>query len=124
MFFFVMRHEIDFILIFNFIGVHLSMNIEEPKIKQIQELCKASKVKSLFAFGSVTRDDFTENSDIDLIVDFEEKDPFKYTDLYFGLKSKLEDLLKRQVDLLEERGVKNKLFREQLDITKIKIYGY
>jgi predicted nucleotidyltransferase len=100
------------------------MNIEEPKIKQIQELCKASKVKTLFAFGSVTREDFNENSDIDLIVDFEEKDPFKYTDLYFGLKSKLEDLLKRQVDLLEERGVKNKLFREQLDNTKIKIYGY
>lgn len=100
------------------------MNIEEPKIKQIQELCKASKVKTLFAFGSVTQEDFNENSDIDLIVDFEEKDPFKYTDLYFGLKSKLEDLLKRQVDLLEERGVKNKLFREQLDNTKIKIYGY
>lgn len=119
-----MRHELEFILIVHFIGVHLGMNIEEPKIKQIQELCKANKVKTLFAFGSVTREDFNENSDIDLIVDFEEKDPFKYTDLYFGLKSKLEDLLKRQVDLLEERGVKNKLFKEQLDNTKIKIYGY
>ena len=47
------------------------MKIDEPKIKLIQELCKASKVKSLFAFGSVTRDDFNENSDIYLIVDFE-----------------------------------------------------
>jgi uncharacterized protein len=37
------------------------MKIEEPKIKQIQELCKASNVKSLFAFGSVTREDFNEN---------------------------------------------------------------
>jgi predicted nucleotidyltransferase len=100
------------------------MQIEGPKIKEIQELCKASNVKSLFAFGSVTRDDFNENSDIDLIVDFEEKDPFKYTDLYFGLKSKLEEILTRQVDLLEERAIRNKIFKQQLENTKIKIYGY
>jgi predicted nucleotidyltransferase len=32
------------------------------------------------------RDDFNENSDADLIMDFEEKDPFKYTDLIFRLE--------------------------------------
>ncbi|OGU65425.1 MAG: nucleotidyltransferase [Stygiobacter sp. RIFOXYC12_FULL_38_8] len=100
------------------------MKIEEPKIEQIQELCKANRVKSLFAFGSVTRDDFDESSDIDLIVDFEEKDPFKYTDLYFGLKSKLEEILKRQVDLLEERAIRNRIFKQHLESTKVKIYGY
>ena len=100
------------------------MKIEEPKIEQIQELCKANRVKSLFAFGSVTRDDFDESSDIDLIVDFEEKDPFKYTDLYFGLKSKLEKILKRQVDLLEERAIRNRIFKQHLESTKVKIYGY
>ena len=100
------------------------MKIDGAKIKLIQELCKASNVKSLFAFGSVTRDDFNENSDIDLIVDFEESDPFKYTDLYFDLKSKLEGILKRQVDLLEERALRNRIFKQQLENTKIKIYGY
>jgi predicted nucleotidyltransferase len=102
----------------------LGMNIEEPKLYQIKELCKSNGVRSLFAFGSVTRDDFNESSDIDLVVDFEEKDPFKYTDLYFNLKSKLEEILKRQVDLLEERGIKNRVFRQQLENTKVKIYGY
>jgi len=100
------------------------MKIEEDKIKQIQELCKTNKVKSLFAFGSVTRDDFNETSDIDLIVDFDENDPFKYTDLYFNLKSKLESILKRQIDLLEERGIRNPLFKQQVDSTKELIYGY
>jgi predicted nucleotidyltransferase len=100
------------------------MKIDEPKIKQIQELCKASNVKSLFAFGSVTRDDFDETSDIDLIVDFNENDPFKYTDLYFDLKSKLELMLKRNVDLLEERAIRNRLFKQQIDNTKVKIYGF
>ena len=71
-----------------------------------------------------TYNDFNESSDIDLVVDFEEKDPFKYTDLYFNLKSKLEEILKRQVDLLEERGIKNSVFRQQLESTKVKIYGY
>ena len=99
------------------------MNIEVPKINQIILLCKENKVKTLYAFGSVTRNDFSETSDIDLVVDFEEKDPYTYTDLYFNLKSKLEELLKRQVDLIEERAIKNPLFRQQLESTKFKIYG-
>lgn len=100
------------------------MKIEESKIEQIKELCEENEVKSLYAFGSVTRDDFNELSDIDLVVDFEEKDPFRYTDLYFNLKYKLETLLKRQVDLLEERAIKNPIFRQQLEDSKVKIYGY
>lgn len=99
------------------------MQIDGKEIALIQQLCEKSKVKSLFAFGSVTRDDFNDASDIDLVVDFDEKDPFKYTDLYFDLKLSLEDILKRQVDLLEERAIRNRIFRKQLDGTKVKIYG-
>jgi len=100
------------------------MKIEEFKLNQIQELCRTNKVKTLFAFGSVLRDDFNENSDIDLVVDIDEKDPLKYADIYFNLKSRLEDILKRQVDLLEERAIKNRIFRRELDYTKVLIYGY
>ena len=78
----------------------------------------------MYAFGSVVREDFNIDSDIDLVVDFNEKDPFTYTDLYFNLKSKLEELLKRQIDLIEERAIKNPIFRQQLEKTKVKIYGY
>lgn len=99
------------------------MKIEKSILLQIQKLCKTNKVKSLFAFGSVTRDDFNENSDVDLVVDIDENDPFAYTDIYFNLKSKLEEILHRQVDLLEERAIKNKFFRHELENTKIKIYG-
>jgi len=99
------------------------MHIDNPKIDQIRELCKENRVKTLFAFGSVTRDDFNADSDIDLVVDFEEKDPFIYSDLYLNLKSKLEDILNRQVDLLEERAIKNRFFRQQLESTKVPLYG-
>jgi predicted nucleotidyltransferase len=100
------------------------VKIEKPVIDQILELCKTNKVKSLFAFGSVTRDDYNDNSDIDLLVDIDESDPFKYTDIYFSLKSKLEEILKRKVDLLEDRAIKNRIFKRELDQTKVKIYGY
>jgi predicted nucleotidyltransferase len=100
------------------------MKIEDFKIAQIKELCKTNKVKSLFAFGSVLRDDFNENSDVDLVVDIDESDPFKYTDIYFHLKLSLEEILKRQVYLLEDRAIKNKFFRRELDSTKEIIYGY
>jgi len=78
----------------------------------------------LFAFGSVTRDNYNDNSDINLLVDIDESDPFKYTDIYFSLKSKLEEILKRKVDLLEDRAIKNRIFKRELDQTKVKIYGY
>ena len=99
------------------------MNIALAQIDQIKELCRNNKVKTLFAFGSITRDDFKDSSDVDFIVDFEEKDPFLYTDLYFNFKTKLEDLFNRQIDLLEERGIRNILFKQELENTKVKIYG-
>ena len=99
------------------------MKITEKNIDRIKKLCKKYKVKSFSAFGSVVRDDFKDDSDIDFVVDFDETDPFKYTDLYFQLKENLEKLLQRQIDLIEERGVKNQFFRKELDSTKILIYG-
>ena len=99
------------------------MKISDKNIERIKKLCKQYKVRTFSAFGSVTREDFNENSDIDFVVDFEESDPFKYTDLYFQLKEKLEQLLKRQIDLIEERGIKNQIFRQELDNTKTVIYG-
>jgi predicted nucleotidyltransferase len=58
-----------------------------------------NKVKSLFALGSVTIDDCNESSNGDFLIDFDEVELSKYTDMYFSLKYKLEKVLKRQVDL-------------------------
>lgn len=99
------------------------MKISEKNIHFIKELCKEYQVKTFSVFGSATREDFNEDSDIDFVVDFEENDPFRYTDLYFQLKEKLEQLLKRQIDLIEERAIKNKFFQKELEETKIIIYG-
>ena|SRR5690606_29555290 len=99
------------------------MKISEENINEIKNLCEEYGVRTFSVFGSATREDFDDESDIDFVVDFEENDPFKYTDLYFQLKGKLENLLKRQIDLIEERAIRNKFFRKELDETKILIYG-
>lgn len=99
------------------------MNISEKNINRIKQLCEKYKVRTFSAFGSVTRDDFNNESDIDFVVDFHENDPFEHTHLYFEIKEKLEKLLKRQIDLIEDRAIKIQYFREELDQTKVLIYG-
>jgi predicted nucleotidyltransferase len=77
----------------------------------------------LFVFGSILTDNFKKASDIDLLVDFEGIDIYNYADNYFDLKTSLEKLLQRQIDLLEDKAVKNPYLRASIDSSKIKIYG-
>jgi uncharacterized protein len=98
------------------------MNTLNQHIEQIRHLCESNKVKSLFAFGSVTNDSFHAESDIDLIVEIEDTDPFTYSDHYFELKFKLQDLLNRQIDLLEHKAIRNTFFRQQVESSKVLLY--
>lgn len=75
------------------------MHLHKQHINALKKLCQQSQVKSLYAFGSATREDFNDHSDIDLVVDFDESDPYKYTDLYFELKDKIGQLFRRNIDL-------------------------
>lgn len=94
----------------------------DPFRNQIIQLCQKHKVKYLFAFGSVLTNKFSDESDVDLLVDIKLKDPIKYAENYFDLKFQLEYLLKRKIDLLEERGLKNHFLKENIDNTKQLIY--
>lgn len=103
--------------------VKVDMNALNQHIEQIKEACSLNQVKRLFAFGSVTRDELNNNSDIDLVVEFNDSDPISYTDHYFDLKEKLQQLLKRPIDLLEEKAIRNPFLRIEIDKTKVLIYG-
>jgi uncharacterized protein len=99
------------------------MNYLDKHIEKIKSICSRNDVKTLFAFGSVLREDFSENSDIDLLVDIEDKDPITYSDKYFDLKFNLQDLFNRDIDLLETRGLRNSLLKESIDKNKVIIYS-
>lgn len=59
--------------------------------------------KHLALFGSVARDDLREDSDIDVLVEFDGPATF---DGYFNLKTYLEKLLGKRVDLVTEKGLR------------------
>lgn len=89
----------------------------------INDLCEKHKVKRLYAFGSVLTDEFSETSDVDLMVDFDSIDLQQYADNYFSLKFALEDTLRRRVDLLEEKALKNPYFKKAVEGQRRLIYG-
>ncbi len=99
------------------------MNLIKQNIDKIQALCAQHNVAHLFVFGSVLSDRFKPNSDIDFLVDFSGVDLFHYADNYFDLKSSLEKLLNRSVDLLESNAIKNPYLKQSIDSSKILIYG-
>ncbi|HOB24107.1 MAG TPA: nucleotidyltransferase domain-containing protein [Kaistella sp.] len=92
-------------------------------ITEIIKLCETHQVASLYVFGSVLSEKFNAESDIDFLVNFKEINLSDYADNYFNLKFSLEDLLKRNVDLLEEKALKNPYFIESINQQKELVYG-
>ena len=99
------------------------MNMVERNIDKIRDLCARHKVGKLFAFGSVLTSKFQSDSDIDFVVDFTGVDLYDYADNYFDLKFSLENLFKRNVDLLEDKAINNPYLRQSIDASKQLIYG-
>lgn len=66
-----------------------------------KNLLKRYRVKKIGLFGSFSRNESTSVSDIDLLVDFEEKSLDNFIDLVF----ELEKIFGRKVELLTEKGI-------------------
>jgi uncharacterized protein len=93
------------------------------KQKEFQTLCKAHRVKYLYAFGSsVTMRFDKENSDIDLLVDIDTPDPVERGETLISLWDTFEIFFKRKVDLLTESSIHNPYLRRSIDATKVLIY--
>lgn len=89
----------------------------------IRQLCEKHNVKSLYAFGSVLTKRFSAKSDIDFIVDIDSVEPYEYANNYFNLKFALQDVLKREIDLLEARSIRNQYIKQNIDRSKKLIYA-
>jgi len=70
------------------------------------ELASRFGVSSLGLFGSITRDDFTEKSDIDILIEFSRPIGMDF----FTLADFLESRLQRKVDLITRDGIKPRYF--------------
>ena len=78
---------------------------------RIAEFCRRHRIRRLALFGSILRDDFRPESDIDVLVEFE---PGARTGLaFFGMQDDLSELLGRKVDL-NTPGFLSKYFRDEV----------
>ncbi|MDR0872001.1 MAG: nucleotidyltransferase domain-containing protein [Prevotellaceae bacterium] len=98
-------------------------NIITKNLKKIAALCRNHKVSKLFAFGSVLTNRFNDKSDVDFVVEFEKIDLMNYVDNYFSLRNGLVLLLGREVDLLENKAIRNPVLKRNIDKSKHLIYG-
>jgi predicted nucleotidyltransferase len=76
----------------------------KDKIKEIVvPILKRHNVKRASLFGSIVRDDYTEGSDIDILVELQED-----TSLldFIGIKLEIEDATNKKVDLVEYDMIK------------------
>lgn len=99
------------------------MKLIENNIKRIITLCQKHKVGKLFVFGSILTNRFNDQSDVDMVVDFDKVDLEDYADNYFDFKYSLEELLGREVDLLEEKAIRNPILKRNIDQSKQLVYG-
>jgi len=99
------------------------MNVVEQNLSRVFEICRVHHVKNMYLFGSILTENFSSDSDVDFLVSFDKVDLPQYFNNYMDFKEKLEHLLNRPVDLLEEQTVKNPILRRSIDRNKKLIYG-
>ena len=93
------------------IGVDMTARIEMPR-EALAEFCRKHHVRKLALFGSVLRDDFRPDSDVDVLVEFEPGTRAGYLKLA-GMELELSELVGRKVDL-RTPGELSRYFRDEV----------
>jgi predicted nucleotidyltransferase len=79
------------------------LKIELPQ-QIISEFCQKWQISEMSVFGSVLREDFRSDSDIDILVSFQDSVPWGLLE-FSRMKRELENLLGRKVDLLTKKSI-------------------
>jgi len=80
-------------------------NFEWP-IEQIEEFCDRWQIIEFALFGSVLREDFRPDSDLDVLVSFSPTAAWTLLDLV-TMQQELETIVRRQVDLIEKQVIES-----------------
>jgi hypothetical protein len=81
------------------VSVHIEVNLD-----RVAEYCRKWKVTELALFGSVLREDFRPDSDVDVLVTFAQDAKWSLFDLV-EMQDELGQLLGRDVDLVEREAI-------------------
>ena len=90
--------------------------------ERIAAFCRKWKVVEFALFGSVLTDEFRPDSDVDVLVTFEEGVPWSLWD--FGdMRDELAGILGREVDLVEKRALRNPFRKHSILSTRQVVYA-
>jgi len=90
--------------------------------KSVEAIARKWKIKELAVFGSVLGDNFNEESDVDILIQFESETRYNLFD-FVDLKDELEGIFGRSVDLVEKSGIRNPFLRKEILQTARTIYA-
>ncbi len=82
-----------------------AFHIDIPRTK-IAQFCKKWKIREIALFGSVLRDDFRPDSDIDVLVTFSDDAKHTLFDLVH-MEKELKEIFGREVDIVSRRGIES-----------------
>lgn len=90
--------------------------------EQIAEFCRRWKVTEFAVFGSVLRSDFRNDSDVDVLVSFDDGADWSLFDLV-TMQQELAEIFGRSVDLVEEAALRNPYRRRAILETRQILYA-
>ena len=96
-------------------------NIDIP-MEKITEFCRKWKVRRFSLFGSVLREDFGPDSDVDVLVSFLPDSTWDLWDMV-DMRDELVALFGREVDLVEKEGLRNPFRRSRILSTRQVVYA-
>jgi uncharacterized protein len=102
--------------------IECMITIDELK-KELPPMCEKFQIAYVDAFGSITRSEQKEDSDIDLIIEFSEPRRERISTRFFGFLHEVEDRFHRKVDLITEKSLRNPFLKEKVNQDRIRIYG-
>lgn len=95
----------------------------EPYFEKLKETCDNYYVYKLFFFGSVCTNNFTQDSDIDLLLELVPMKPLKQGETILDLWNEFEILFQRKVDLITtDQQIKNPVLKRNINNTKQLFY--
>lgn len=91
--------------------------------KELQQLCREFNVKELYLFGSAVSGNFSEESDLDFIVNFDRQGYEGAFDQFIDFKHQLERIYGRSVDLYHQKKFRNSIFQQEVERSKELLYA-
>lgn len=89
----------------------------------LKRLCREHGVKRLAVFGSVARNDHDADSDIDLLVEFEDVDSPGYADRYLNFAEAAESTLQKPVEVLTAKSLRNPFLKKRIEAEAVEIHA-